>query len=142
MAPFGGIDHLYFTVLDFENIPQIVDMIEDEIEISELARLPEEIDTVAAPAGLGWRVAPSADQVRGLLVLGRVAFPHQACGNPCAADLIFFPKLTLAPGSDDRDARMTCGQMRSESGVTPEATQVDRIATRSLMNDLGAGSGH
>jgi hypothetical protein len=109
MAPSGGVDHLHFAVLNFENVTQIVDMFEDEIEISELARPPEKIDTIAAPAGLRWRVFPTADELRGLFVLGRVPLPHQAGGNPRAADLIFFPKLSLAPGSYDCNARMACG---------------------------------
>jgi len=142
MTPFRAVDHLHLTVLNCENVAQIVDMLEDEIEVSELARASEKIHAVAAPAGLGRRVAPSANEVRGLFVLGRVPLPHQACGNPCAADLIFFPKLSLAPGSDHCDAGVARAEISTESGVTPKTTQVDRVATHGFMNYLGAGSGH
>ena len=117
-------------------------MSQNEVQVAELARPPQEVDAAAAKARTRRSVAPTADNVGGLRTPGQMSPAHQSRGNPRATDLVFFPELTFASGADDGNPSVTLCQVARENGVIAKAPQIDGLTAGSLVNHLGARRGN
>jgi hypothetical protein len=113
-------------------------MSQNEVQVPKLTGPPQEIDAAAAKTGTGRSVSPTADNVRGLPARGPVSSAHQSSGNPRAADLVFFPELTLASGAYDGNASVTLCQVSGENGVIAKGPQIDGFAAGCFVNQFGA----
>ena len=132
------LNYLYLSVQNFENLPTVVDMSQNEVQVPKLTGPPQEIDAAAAKTGTGRSVSPTADNVRGLPARGPVSSAHQSSGNPRAADLVFFPELTLASGAYDGNASVTLCQVSGENGVIAKGPQIDGFTAGCFVNQFGA----
>ena len=74
-------------------------MVQDEFQIAVPSRTLQKAHAVAGKTGLRRRGAPAVDNLDGVKAFGRVAFAQQPCGDPGAADLVFFAKLAFAAGA-------------------------------------------
>jgi hypothetical protein len=133
------VNHLYLTIANLEDLTQIVDVVENEFQILEPTSSAQEIDARARLTGLRRRIGPAADQVCRLSILRHMPSDHQSCRNPGAADLIFLAELSLTSGANNRHASVAGRQMRGESRVSAKTTEVDRVASRCLVDDFGSG---
>jgi hypothetical protein len=132
------VNHLYLSFLNFEDLAPVVDMSHNEVQVPELAGPAQEIDAAASKACTWRRVVPTVDYFGGLPAGGPVASIHQASGNPCAADLVFFAEFTLATGAQDGYPIVTLCQIARENGVIAKGSQIDGLTAGCLMNQFGA----
>jgi hypothetical protein len=132
------LDDLHLSVPNFENLPTIVDMSQNEVQVPKLTGPPQEIDAAAAKTRTRRRVAPTADNVSRLPARGPMSSAHQRGGNPRATDLVFFPELTLASGAYDGNAPVTLCEVSGENGVIAKGSQIDGLAAGCFVNQSGA----
>jgi hypothetical protein len=134
--------YFHLSVPNLENFPPVVDMSQNEVQVSELARPSQEVDAAAAKTCTGRSLAPTVDNIGGLRTSGLMSSVHQSRGNPRATNLIFFPELTLASGADDGNASVTTCQVAGEDGVVTERPQIDGLTANCLVNQFGARRGY
>jgi hypothetical protein len=135
----GLVDYyLYLSIQNFEDLATVVDVSQNEVQVSELTRPSQEIDTAAAKACTRRRAVPAADYFGGLTARGQMPSTHQSRGNPCAANLVFFPEFTLAAGAYHGYPRVTLCQIARKNGVIAKGSQIDGFTAGCLVNQLGA----
>ena len=132
------LDYLHLSVPNFENFPPVVNVSQDEIQVSELIRPPQKIHAAAAKTRTGWSVTPTVNDVGGLPIPCQMSPAHQSGGDPGATTLVFFPELTPLSGADDGNTSVTLCQVAGKNGVTAKASQIQGFTTRCLVNHLGA----
>jgi hypothetical protein len=124
------VNHLYLSFLNFEDLAPIVDMSHNEVKVLELAGTAQEVYAATAKACTGRRVVPTVDYFGGLPAGGPVASTHQSRGNPCAANLVFFPEFPLTAGAQDGYPSVTLCQIARENGVIAKGSQIDGFTAR------------
>ena len=64
--PFRPPDHSHLSVPNLEDVAQIIDVGQNELQVSQLTRPPKEIDAPTAQTCAGRRIAPSLDHLGSL----------------------------------------------------------------------------
>jgi hypothetical protein len=81
-------------------------MLKNKVQVTEPSGALQKINTAATKTCFRWHIFPTVDYRFGQGPYRRVSVLHQSRRYPGAADLIFLSEFTLAPGTDDSNARM------------------------------------
>src|SRR5439155_7864505 len=114
-------------------------MFEDELQIPELAGVPEVLGTLPPGDGIDVSATPALDELAGRSVR-LVPSLDQIPGDPGAAPLVFLPKLTPSAGPDQRDPFVQTSHVLGLRSPVAKARRVSGLAARGLVDQTSAGA--